>query len=580
MGYAFISYSTKNQASADAIRNLFIKNKIDTWMAPYDIPAGNKYAAVITKAIRECSCFVLLLTNDSQESEAVDSEVELAALTFRKSIITVQLEDVMLNDSFFFYIHNKQIIPVREVDESSDEIRKILQAVIAYTGVTEKEDTTEPKKDENAIKNDINSKIELKDNLDNKKVVEEITDFVTDKNINESANLIEDTDTEKTEEKFTEPSSIEKENAPSETKEEPPKIVDEEIINFVVDKIIEETENSVEDTAIDKAEEKATEPSSMEKENAPSETKEEPPKTVEEEVIKIIATGSCGPNLKWGLYEDGELVITGRGGMYVTPSWRNVRQHIKKVTIDFGVGSIGASAFSECSNLVSVSLPDSIAVIGGHAFQKCTSLKSINIPNSVTSIGESAFNGCNSLTSINIPDNVTSIESLVFADCTDLININMPDSVTNIGDFAFFNCQSLTSINIPNGVTSIGKVVFFNCQSLTSINIPNGVTSIRESAFNGCYNLASIKISDNVTTIEKWAFWGCPLLKEIIIPASVTTIAKDTFFEGLGLKRIKIYNRDLNVKRIGIPETATIIAPKGSRAHKYAMKHGNPFEEL
>lgn len=133
MGYAFISYSSKNQASADAIRELFNKNNIDTWMAPYDIPAGSKYAAVITKAIRECSCFVLLLSNDSQSSEAVDSEVELATLTYKKTIITVELEKVILNDAFTFYIHNKQILAVHKIVEDSPEIKQILEAVKAYT---------------------------------------------------------------------------------------------------------------------------------------------------------------------------------------------------------------------------------------------------------------------------------------------------------------------------------------------------------------------------------------------------------------------------------------------------------------
>lgn len=133
MGYAFISYSTRNQAFADAIRSLFKKHNIDTWMAPYDIPAGSKYASVITKAIRDCSCFVLLLSNDSQESEAVDSEVELATLTFKKTIITIELEKVILNDAFTFYIHNKQIIAVHKIVEDSDEIKKVLNAVSAYT---------------------------------------------------------------------------------------------------------------------------------------------------------------------------------------------------------------------------------------------------------------------------------------------------------------------------------------------------------------------------------------------------------------------------------------------------------------
>jgi len=48
MGYVYISYSTKEQSSADAMRELFHKNNIDTWMAPRDIPDDNKYAQVIS----------------------------------------------------------------------------------------------------------------------------------------------------------------------------------------------------------------------------------------------------------------------------------------------------------------------------------------------------------------------------------------------------------------------------------------------------------------------------------------------------------------------------------------------------
>lgn len=131
--YAFISYSSKNQSYADAMRTLFKKHNIDTWMAPYDIPAGSKYAAVITKAIRECSCFVLLLSNDSQASEAVDQEVELAVMKYKKSIVIIELEKVVLNDAFTFYVHNKQNIAAHKFDENSQEIAQILEAVKAHT---------------------------------------------------------------------------------------------------------------------------------------------------------------------------------------------------------------------------------------------------------------------------------------------------------------------------------------------------------------------------------------------------------------------------------------------------------------
>ena len=117
-----------------------------------------------------------------------------------------------------------------------------------------------------------------------------------------------------------------------------------------------------------------------------------------------------------------------------------------KVRIDgkvYKVTSIGYAAFSNCSSLASITIPEGVTSIGDHVFEECTSLASITIPEGVTIIGFSTFSGCSKLASITIPKSVKSIESFAFASCTNLASITIPESVTYIGSRAFSNCENL-----------------------------------------------------------------------------------------------------------------------------------------
>ena len=134
MGYVFISYSTKNQKAADATRSLLSRRKIDTWMAPYDIPAGSSYAEVIPDALKNCACVVLLLTKDAQQSPWVSKEVE-RAINYRKTIVPLQLEDIMLNSTFQFFLCDQQIVSLPSVDENSPQMKKVLKVIAELAGV-------------------------------------------------------------------------------------------------------------------------------------------------------------------------------------------------------------------------------------------------------------------------------------------------------------------------------------------------------------------------------------------------------------------------------------------------------------
>ena len=106
-------------------------------------------------------------------------------------------------------------------------------------------------------------------------------------------------------------------------------------------------------------------------------------------------SGTCGPDLKWHLNDDGVLTITGEGEMYdyklISP-WRY--SVVKRIIIGNRVTSIGNNAFDRCSSLTSVTIPNSVTTIGDGAFALCSSLTSVTIPNSVTTIGQGAFTFC------------------------------------------------------------------------------------------------------------------------------------------------------------------------------------------
>ena len=274
-------------------------------------------------------------------------------------------------------------------------------------------------------------------------------------------------------------------------------------------------------------------------------------------------------------------------GNYLIKAKENVSGNVE---IRQGTKTIADSAFSGCTSLTSIVIPESVTEITCGAFEGCKSLKSVNIPDGITSIGYGAFYDCTSLTSITIPAGVTSIGEWAFESCTSLTSITIPDGVTSIGEVAFKGCTSLTSITIPDSVTSIGICAFENTAYYNnSSNWDNGIlyignhlieakdnisgnVEIRQStktiadyAFCNCNSLTSVTIGENVKSIGIHAFFNCHSLKSVKLSDTTTEIGKEAFgyyYDGHEKKRIHGF---------------TIYGNKGSEAERYANENGFEF---
>jgi hypothetical protein len=198
----------------------------------------------------------------------------------------------------------------------------------------------------------------------------------------------------------------------------------------------------------------------------------------------------------WVLIEGG----VGAGGIFVANSTEDIPVTYQVLTEDgtnntvqVGTGSSTSSAVAADSS-GSLTIPAAVTSSGGltytvqsvgnYAFSNCTSLTSVTIPDSVTSIGNYALRGCIGLSSVVIPNMVTSLGTYVFAGCNSLASITVGSSVTSIGSYAFQNCTSLATLTFKgDAAPTLGANRFTNLPTPGTVYYPEGATGYVQSTF-------------------------------------------------------------------------------------------------
>lgn len=159
---------------------------------------------------------------------------------------------------------------------------------------------------------------------------------------------------------------------------------------------------------------------------------------------------------------------------------------LTSIDIPENVILIGQSVFSDCKNLVDVKISSVKTTIESQAFKDCANLKNIWLPEIMNdiSIGRKAFSGCTSLTRIEIPQGLTAIAMNVFENCTSLTEVIIPNSVTRIGESAFMGCSNLKNITIPENMIEIQGLAFYDTGLTSAIFLNTSGWRLKDKNIN------------------------------------------------------------------------------------------------
>lgn len=206
------------------------------------------------------------------------------------------------------------------------------------------------------------------------------------------------------------------------------------------------------------------------------------------------------------------------------------------VTIPSHINKVGNNAFYGCTSLEKI-VYHSNANVPQSFCMGCTSLKEVVIDGNVQSFsGIQAFSGCTALETVSLPNTITTFQTTIFENCTSLKTINIPTSTTTLGTSMFKNCTSLTGkIVIPSTVTSIPSTCFIGAGNNLEVVLSEGVTTIGAQAFQGAGLSQTLVLPSTLTTISSNAF--NTISSEYLIVLSDSTYSGSIFY-GSNIKEV------------------------------------------
>lgn len=274
--------------------------------------------------------------------------------------------------------------------------------------------------------------------------------------------------------------------------------------------------------------------------------------------------------------------------------------------IPSGVISIDQGAFSDCTGLTGVTVPETLTALHKSEFEDCTMLEykpyngalylgsrdnpyyilmqpdkdvpsQLQIHSDTKMIAEEAFYDCRTLTSVTIPGSVATISEHAFGGCAGLVSLTIGNGVSEIGNYAFSGCTALTELTIPDSVTTISRNAFGNCAALKTVNMGKNVKTIGQYAFLLCTGLNSIVFGEGVSTIGNYAFYYCTELSAVTMPISILEIGENAFDRCSKLQDVYYWGSEQQWTKINIKKNNSWTDT--ANMHFYSG-HDHSYEDL
>lgn len=271
-------------------------------------------------------------------------------------------------------------------------------------------------------------------------------------------------------------------------------------------------------------------------------------------------------NLHYNIFENGKYLGSEENEYLALIGV--VDENVETFTINENTQFILKDSLSKCSELVEISIPNSIKMISQNSFTNSTNLvykeydnglylgnseneyfafagminentTSLTVHEKTEIILPSAVTSNKYIEEITLGKNVKQICEKAFQKNQNLKTIYLPDSLRIINSYAFMNCYALEEISLNDDIFYIGEYTFFYCQSLTSVDLPDSLAIVQPYCFNNCEKLESVTFGSKLTDIKRYAF-KYTSIKNIDLPDSVRLIDYGAFSLNDKLESIKL----------------------------------------